>query len=734
MMVVLAIAAIALILSAIFIASHYEGSTARAVLGLLILFIFLLVLVFASLLFLEILRLLLRHKNTGPTQRRLVTLFVLMALIPTILVAIFSTVTMNVGLENWFSSRVKNVVDSSYDAALAYAQEHDDAIHREGDLVYGNFINDYNQFKALGLVEQNLSISEQIRETNGDLTIGNASLLRETLNNSIAPVVETIQHAFIISGNGEIISRGNGSYLFNYNKPTVEELQKAFEEETVIIKDLLSNEFRYLRTIDVNLGYYLYISRSVDGKILSLLNQTEETAKFYRDSEQSRQRLLVWFGAFYLAAAIVILMLAIWAALYFAARLTRPISRLVRTVERISEGDLDARVMEVDDNDEFSLLSRSFNQMTSDVQSNQLALKRASDASEAESRRFNNVLEGVSSGVIGTDSKGKITFINSSALKLLAVDKIKKTTNISEIAPEFENIISELDLLDTNQVQHQVTLLRDGSQETLFVRVSRSERRRSGNLIISFDVVSDLVHAQRMAAWGDVARRIAHEIKNPLTPIRLSAERLKRRFGKDIMDDREKFEDLTDIIVRQTEDLRKIVDEFSKFSRMPEAQREKGDWVEQLHNAIALQENNEDDVKIIYDGPRHASGFFDATMMGQAFTNIIKNGIEAIASRKQREDLKSGEIRINAELIDGQFSIGFYDNGMGFPADKSKLFEPYMTFKETGTGLGLPIVKKIIEDHDGKISLHDRQDNEKGACVQIKLPEHQISISKTKSR
>ncbi len=698
---ILGFAFICLIAITSFIANNFDPGRVNVWLAVIVLLIFGTAIAFMSLAALELIPLIQRRENTGSaTQRRLITLFVLMALVPTIFVAIFSTISLNIGLENWFSGRVRNVVDSSYEAATTYAQEHQDTIQTDGLAIY-----------------QNLMLEIRF------LPASESQNLRPALGRAVAPLNDAIAHSFIVDDKGDLIFRGPNSYLFDFYKPTQGQLFDAASVDMHIISAPSQNEFRMLKAFEYeNQTFFLYITREVDGEILELLARAEDTTNFYRESEQQRQNLLFYYGWIYLFASLFVLLIAVWAALVFSRRLTQPISQLVRAAERISAGDMSTRVHYQEEGDEFSILSKSFNKMAQDVEKKQLEVEVEAQKSEKERRRFNRVLEGVSAGVIGVDDDGKITFINTAAQKILDINSRKKNLEIAKIAPEFLNILSKLKVEKADSVSEQLYLIRGGNQETIFVRATHADRRRQGGAIISFDVVSDLVQAQRMAAWGDVARRIAHEIKNPLTPIKLSAQRIHRRFGKQIVEDEQKFEELTDVIVRQTEDIQRIVDEFAKFSRMPEASKDRQDWINLMKEVIALQDSNESGIKIKYQGIKSAEGLLDATLIRQAFTNLVKNAIESVESQTKIDPKMKGEIKISAEKQTETLEIKIIDNGIGLPADKTKLFEPYITLKDTGTGLGLPIVKKIIEDHNGKITLSDRDNNEQGACVIIHVP------------
>jgi len=322
------------------------------------------------------------------------------------------------------------------------------------------------------------------------------------------------------------------------------------------------------------------------------------------------------------------------------------------------------------------------------------------------------VLSSVTSGVVGLDPEGRVTFVNRSAARLLDWSEDQQSLALSVAVPEFGPLFNSVVRGQNEVAQGEIKVSRQGQMENLLVRVAtrRSEDGRLEGYVVAFDDVTDLVSAQRMAAWGDVARRIAHEIKNPLTPIQLSAERIKRKFGPKLPDDAASLDQMTGVIIRQTGDLRRIVDEFSKFARMPEPETSVQNVVQVLQDAVLLQQSGQPDVTISANLPtQEILARVDQTMLSQALTNLIKNAGEAIESRKQNDPDADIDPRIEVQLTTTQtaLQITIADNGIGLPEDRARLFEPYVTTRSEGTGLGLPIVKKIIEEHGGTLSLEN---------------------------
>jgi two-component system, NtrC family, nitrogen regulation sensor histidine kinase NtrY len=355
------------------------------------------------------------------------------------------------------------------------------------------------------------------------------------------------------------------------------------------------------------------------------------------------------------------------------------------------------------------------------------------DATEARRRLFDSVLSSVTAGVVGLTEGGRIDFMNRSALRVLQLgEHADGGITLAAAVPEFGPLFERLQKSPAETVQEEIKLIRAGKQESLLVRMA-TRRNAEGTLegyVLAFDDVTQLVSAQRMAAWGDVARRIAHEIKNPLTPIQLSAERIKRRYARDLHgEDKQRLEELTEIIVRQTNDLRRIVDEFSKFARMPEPETRPEDLARLLREAVTLQRAGQPGVRFAFDIPDHpVLAELDATMIGQAFTNLLKNGGEAIETL-QEKGAPIGhvpQLRGALSVVGDTAVITICDNGIGLPLDRAKLFEPYVTTRDKGTGLGLPIVKKIIEEHGGTLELRDADPFEpgahRGAMARITLP------------
>ncbi|WP_408636198.1 sensor histidine kinase NtrY-like [Primorskyibacter aestuariivivens] len=641
---------------------------------------------------------------------RLTGVFALMALIPTVTVAVFAVLTINIGLETWFSDRVRQVVGASLSAAEAYQEE-----------------------QRQDLSEDAIALARYIDAQRIAVQRDPTTNLRKVLTDGQALVQRGLREAYLIDGTGELRARGERSYLFDFERPT--EAQIAIsrgEDGLTLIEDWDNGEFRAIVPLQRFTDRYLYISRVVNGDLLNLLDDTQQTARFYQQQESERGRRLFDFALIYLGFALLLVLASIWLGLWFAERLSRPVGRLTGAAQRVGGGDLDVQVVEEDGDDEIAMLGRYFNQMTRQLKGQREALLDNTRQIERRRRLFDSVLTSVTSGVVGLDADGRVSFVNRSAERLLGWYEDRQSVPVGVAVPEFGPLFEMLAGEDREVVQQEVKVVREGRQENLLVRMS-TRRREDDSLegyVVAFDDVSDLVAAQRMAAWGDVARRIAHEIKNPLTPIQLSAERIKRKFGRQMdAENADKLDELTGVIVRQTNDLRRIVDEFSKFARMPEPERAPEDVVELLRGAVLLQESGQPDVRFDVDLPDDAlMADLDATMISQALTNLIKNAGEAIESLQERgaPEGHSPMIRVDCAADGAQALIRIMDNGIGLPEDRARLFEPYVTTRDKGTGLGLPIVKKIIEEHGGTLALEDAPQFEgqpnAGAMAVIRLP------------
>jgi two-component system nitrogen regulation sensor histidine kinase NtrY len=641
---------------------------------------------------------------------RLTGVFAVMALLPTISVAVFGVLTINIGLETWFSERVRNVVGASLAAAEAYQAEH-----------------------RVDLSKDARSMALAISAARRQSIFVDDGELRQLVGLAQARVQRGLREAFVVDGTGDIRARGEQSYLFDFERPEPQELEVSRKEGLLIIEDWSNDEIRALVPLSGFANRFLYVSRDVDGDLLNLLDDTKQTAQFYQQQESERGRRLFDFALLYLGFALLLIMAAIWLGLWFAERLSGPVGVLAGAAQRVGSGDLDVHVRHEKGDDEIAMLGRYFNQMTRQLKVQRDTLLDNTRQIEKRQRIFDSVLGSVTSGVLGLDDTGRVDFVNRSGERLLDWRSDKTLLPIHEAVPEFGALFDRLRASGLETAQEEIRLVRAARLENLLVRISTRRRSDEGleGYVVAFDDVTDLVSAQRTAAWGDVARRIAHEIKNPLTPIQLSAERIKRKFHRALSAaDAERLDQMTEVIVRQTGDLRRIVDEFSQFARMPQPQRRTDDLVELMRSVTLLQDSGQPDVLFNIDLPdAPVMAPFDATMIGQAISNLLKNAGEAIETLRadgEAPDSHRPQINVSLTADQGWAEILISDNGTGLPPDRARLFEPYVTTRDTGTGLGLPIVKKIIEEHGGSLILDaaplfggaDRP----GAQARIRLP------------
>ena len=464
---------------------------------------------------------------------------------------------------------------------------------------------------------------------------------------------------------------------------------------------------------------YLYVVRPVEKGMVAHLLETESSLVAYREAAQDRTRIQAIFALSYVETALLVLVGAVWLGMAAANALSAPIARLVQAAGRVASGDLSARVDAESDPEEIAVLSRAFNSMTHDLQAQQEALRAAQEDADRRREFIETVLAEVSAGVISLDAKGRISAANRQARLLLALEGDQfGGRSLAIVAPEIAAVAAEA--RRGGDVETEVDVARGRETRRLRVRASRIE----DGLVLTFDDITRLMNAQRNAAWRDVARRIAHEIKNPLTPIQLSAERLRRKYRKNIAaDELEIFDRCNDTIIRQVDTIRQMVDEFSTFARMPAPKFTELQAGELLRAAVFAQRvaSAEIEIELVEPVPDIAL-LADERMLSQGLTNVLKNAAEAVGAR--RGPASRGKGRIRARLVEDASGVAFEveDNGVGLPSkDRDRLTEPYVTTREKGTGLGLAIVKRILEDHGGELELTDARSGP-GALAILRLP------------
>jgi len=534
----------------------------------------------------------------------------------------------------------------------------------------------------------------------------------------------SVSEAIVIRRDGKLLASTKLSFLLTFDSLSNNFLEQASRGEIVIATSGSSDRVRALARLDSIPGTFVYIGRFVDREVLEHLDRVTVAVNEYESLQSQSSNIQIIFTLLYLMVALLLLFAAIWVGMMFANRLVREISDLVVAAEKVRAGDLSARVAEGMEGDEIGSLNRAFNRMTSQLQRQRKDLISANQQLD-ERRRFTEaVLLGVSSGVIGLDENRKIFIPNRAALDLLTAqphDLIGSIVN--DVLPEFIPLMERLSSSEQNMVQDQIRLNREGRVRTLLVRLNaQKEQHTTLGYVITFDDITELVNAQRAAAWSDVARRIAHEIKNPLTPIQLSAERLKRKFLSDLDKDQDIFSMCTDTIVRQVSSIRSMVDEFSTFARMPAPVKEHVNISELIMGVISMHRLATPQVEFtISPIEQNITISCDHKQFTQAINNLILNAIDAV---EYLPDDGSSQKKIDVNLVrigNSELELVVEDNGCGLPKELiDRLVEPYITTREKGTGLGLAIVKKIIEDHGGVLSLKDRPGG--GASISLRLP------------
>jgi len=485
---------------------------------------------------------------------------------------------------------------------------------------------------------------------------------------------------------------------------------------------------------------YLFVARFIDPRVLEQIQRTENSIQEYADLEVRRIGVQAAFALMYTVIALTVLLSAVWSGFAFANRLVAPIRRLIGAANLVSTGNLHVQVPVRRSEGDLSQLGATFNKMTQELRTQRNDIVRARDLVDSRRRFTEAVLAGASAGVIGVDGNGHVSILNRSAEKLIGSSDAQALGHpLEEIVPELKQLIEPARLGGQRLVQGQTTINRNGRDRTVSVRVTSEQSANPDHgYVVTLDDITELVTAQRTAAWADIARRIAHEIKNPLTPIQLSAERLRRKYGNSIAEDRGVFEQCTDTIVRQVDDIRRMVDEFSRFARMPKPVMMVDDITDTVRQVAFLQRVGNADIDIeveIAEDPMPAR--FDRRLISQGLTNIIKNAGEAVAA-VPADQLGRGRIVVSAARIDSEIVIDVIDNGIGLPKEnRSRLLEPYVTTREKGTGLGLAIVGKILEEHGGRIELRDAAEKfpgQRGAWMRLRFaaepPETFVSETK----
>jgi two-component system, NtrC family, nitrogen regulation sensor histidine kinase NtrY len=636
---------------------------------------------------------------------RLSLLFGVVAAAPTVIVAIFAALFLSLGLNSWFSERVRTALDESNAVATAYVEEH------------------WNNIRSasLGMRDSiNLSLLRFERPEDRTLFIINQLELGQFSEATVFTAQRQVLWHYGLAIPADI-ARLPAWML------TLARLNDLIQLDDERGEGIVSTPNTARALVSVGEAFLL-VGRYVDQRVVEHAERNQQAVAAYANLEQRLFALQLNFAMIFVLVAMLLVLAAVWVGLILATRLVEPIGGLIAAAERVRAGDLSVRLADQSGDDELGLLSRAFNRMTSQLDAQRSALVAANRALDDRRRFTEAVLSGVSAGVVGLNAAGNINLPNRSASTLLGVDLDAQVgRSFAEIAPEMARLIEQARQTPDRLAQDELTIQRDGRTRRLTVRVT-AERVQEGTIgfVVTFDDITDLELAQRKAAWADVARRIAHEIKNPLTPIQLSAERLKRKYLSEIRTDPEIFKMCTDTIVRQVGDIGRMVDEFSSFARMPVPVMQAEDLRTIVLEAIALQRSAGGDLDLESIVPdTRIPVLVDHRLVGQALTNLLQNAIDAIEGRDRPDGraLPRGRIVVSVAADHGRATVTVADNGRGLPNEnRERLTEPYVTTRTKGTGLGLAIVKKIVEDHRGELQMNDNPGG--GAIVSLSFAIH----------
>jgi two-component system, NtrC family, nitrogen regulation sensor histidine kinase NtrY len=638
-----------------------------------------------------------RRRGSAGSQLhvRLVMLFSGVAVLPTIVVACFAVAFFHFGIQAWFNDPVRTALAESLQVSHGYLEEHRNTI-RSDALEMANDLASAGQFLAA-----DPSVFVNVLDTQTTL--------------------RGLTEAVIYEPNtGQVLAAAGLFVGFGVDPPPVSISQQALAGDVPVISGSDGTRVRAVARLNATPPLLLMIGRPVDPKILGYMERTEQAVSEYQRLDEHRSWLQIAFAWIFAVVALLVLLAAALIGLVMANQIARPIGTLINATERVRGGDLGVRVGEGQTRDELAGLSRAFNRMTGQLAAQRAELMEAYSQIDGRRRFTETVLAGVSAGVIGLDSRGRIELPNRTAGELLAVDLLAAIgRDIGEVVPEFADLIEAARAAPERPRTEEVRIGPPNKPRTLLVRMGAElSSGRVNGFVVTFDDITELQLAQRKAAWADVARRIAHEIKNPLTPIQLAAERLKRRFTKEITSDPETFSQCADTIIRHVGDIGRMVDEFSAFARMPQPVIRPEDLGQIVRETLVLQRTALPRIAWTSDIPDRGPVVpCDRRMMRQALTNLLRNAADAVGMREG-----AGSIAVSVAESNGLVFVQVMDDGIGLPReDRARLTEPYVTHKPKGTGLGLAIVKKIMEDHGGQVLLDDRPDGP-GTVASLVLP------------
>jgi two-component system, NtrC family, nitrogen regulation sensor histidine kinase NtrY len=647
---------------------------------------------------------LLQSRRRGSAGARLhgqiLGLFSIIAVAPVVLVAVVASINLDRGLDRQFVLRTYAAMKNSVIVSEAYLGDQERSIRAAtNDMAV-------DVARAKPVFEQDFDHFRQFF--------------------TVQASARQMAAAMMLRSDGEVIVKALPPGLEEPPLPPVDRLANIGDAEaaTGMLRDT-----NYVGALIRLKGYddaYLFVARVIDPSVFDQIHKTEDNIQGYKNLEARRTSVQLAYALMYTVITLTVLLSAVWIGFAFTNRLVAPIRRLIGAANLVSTGNLHVQVPVRRSEGDLSQLGATFNKMTQELRTQRNDIMRARDLVDSRRRFTEAVLASASAGVIGVNGKGHVSILNRSAEKLIGASEAEALDHpLEEIVPELKDLI-EPARSGQRLVQGQTTIHRHGRDRTVSVRVTSEQSGHADHgYVVTLDDITELVTAQRTAAWGDIARRIAHEIKNPLTPIQLSAERLRRKYGKSITEEHGVFEQCIDTIVRQVDDIRRMVDEFSRFARMPKPVMAVDDVTDAVRQVVFLQRVGNADIDIeveIAEDPMPAR--FDRRLISQGLTNIIKNAGEAVAAVPPAQ-LGRGRIVVSAARVDSDIVIDVIDNGIGLPKEnRSRLLEPYVTTREKGTGLGLAIVGRILEEHGGRIELHDAAEKfpgQRGAWMRLRF-------------
>ncbi|MEX0752609.1 MAG: PAS domain-containing sensor histidine kinase [Xanthobacteraceae bacterium] len=647
-----------------------------------------------------------RGRAAARLHVRIIALFSLVAAAPAILVAVVATVTLDRGLDRLISSRTEAILENSFALGEIYLRD-----------------------QAQDLRQQAIGLAKEISRAK-PLFDRDRERFRQQLGEQAAD--RGFAAMQIIDRDRNVVEKAANTNDLPLLLPSQQTLAALDENEPQIHLALKPGYFAAAIKLPSYDNLFLFLARPLDRTAIARIEQTQENIGLFSDFQSRRSGVQLGFALAYALIGLIATLSAVWIGLNFANYLVAPIRRLIGAANLVSTGNLFVQVPIRRSEGDLAHLGETFNKMTQELRTQRDDIVRARDLIDSRRRFTEAVLAGASAGIIGVDAEGRVSILNRSAEKLIGHAQAEIMGQpLLQVVPELSEMLAAARSGAQRLVQGQVTISRNGRERNLSVRVaSEQEADAEYGYVITLDDITELVSAQRTSAWADVARRIAHEIKNPLTPIQLSAERLRRKYGKVIGDDREVFEQCTDTIVRQVEDIKRMVDEFSRFARMPKPVMAQDDVADAVRQAVFLMRVGHSDIDIDLDiAEDKLPAHFDRRLISQALTNIIKNAAEAISAVPAAKRVR-GKIRVSAAQDEDDIVIDIVDNGVGLPKEnRNRLLEPYVTTREKGTGLGLAIVSRILEEHGGGIELKDAAEKipgQRGAWVRLRFARNEV--------